>query len=158
MCLTCKYKIQTKEEKALLFDDSRQKTYVHTADNQIIQLNDIQIDEIIESALFVLCTGVDMSCDIWAIQWPREYVVKNVFTLSPEDLEIIRYAEEALEEEFSIPDTTGQAYRKTFRPLWEKFLKKIGVNKVSNWTQEPCQICGRPVKTHDNDVCVDCLH
>ena len=78
MCLTCEYDKQTKEEKTLLFDCSRHKTYIHTADNKIVQLNDTQIDEIIEHALFVLCTGVDMSCDIWAIQWPNDYEVQSL--------------------------------------------------------------------------------
>lgn len=24
--------------------------------------------------------------------------------------------------------------------------------------EESCGICGRPVATHDSDICVDCLH
>lgn len=69
--------MMSKEEKKDLFKYSRHKTYLHNLDNTIIQLNDEQIDEIIENAYFVLCTGVDMSCDIWAIQWDREYIVKS---------------------------------------------------------------------------------
>jgi len=131
MCLTCEYKVQTREEKALLFDGSREKTYIHTPDNRVIKLTDAQIDEIIERALYVLCTGVDMSCDIWAIQWATDYKPKMLnFSLTSEDKKIIRYAEEAMNEELTIDMENEAPYHNVFRPQWEAFLKKIGVRPV----------------------------
>jgi len=130
MCLTCAFQKQTKEEKAKLLGDSY--VVLNTPDNKRINLSTEQIEEIIENALFVLCTGVDCTCDIWAIQWERDYSPKTIkYTILPDQKTIIRYAEEALEEELSILDTTGQAYRKTFRPLWLKFLESIGVDPCS---------------------------
>lgn len=79
MCLMCTdIGVQSKEDILSLFKWSRQKTFIHTFDNKVIQLNNIQIDEIIENALCVIATSVDLSCDIWAIQWPREYIVKSL--------------------------------------------------------------------------------
>lgn len=77
MCLVCAHGQMSKEDKEKLFEYSRHKTYLHTQDNQVIKLSDTQIDEIIEHALCVVCTGVDMSCDIWAIQWNNDYKVKS---------------------------------------------------------------------------------
>lgn len=77
MCLVCAFGPMSKEDKEKLFEYSRHKTYVHTYHNKRIQLNDAQIDEIIENALHIVCTGVDLSCDIWAIQWDRDYKPVN---------------------------------------------------------------------------------
>lgn len=77
MCLTCAFGLMSKEKKEKLFQYSRHKTFLHTHDNQTIKLNDAQIDEIIEHALHVVATGVDLSCDIWAIQWDRDYKVQS---------------------------------------------------------------------------------
>ena len=78
MCLTCAYNRQTVKEKENLFQYSKNKTYLHTQDNRVIKLNEEQIQEIIDNAYYVLCTGVDMSCSIWAIQWKNDYKVQTI--------------------------------------------------------------------------------
>lgn len=79
MCLCCAYHgKQTKKDKEELFKYGRHKCYVHTQDNRLIKLNDKQIQEIINEAYYVLATSVDMSIDIWAIQWDRDYKVKTI--------------------------------------------------------------------------------
>ncbi len=77
MCLACsRIGAQTKTEIKSLFKFSMEKTYIRTYDNKIIHLNESQINEIIDNALVVVATSVDLSCDIWAIQWERDYKVK----------------------------------------------------------------------------------
>jgi hypothetical protein len=83
MCLTCAFGQMSKKDKKELFKYSKHKTYLHTQDNRCIQLSEVQIDEIIEHALYVMATGVDLSCDIlscdiWAIQWDNDYKVKTI--------------------------------------------------------------------------------
>lgn len=80
MCLICKYRPQSIEDKKKIFQYSKNKTYIRTFDNKIIKLNEEQINEIIENALYVLTTGIDLSCSIWAIQWPNDYIVKTIVT------------------------------------------------------------------------------
>ncbi len=78
MCLTCAFGQMSKKDKKELFKYSKHKTYLHTQDNRCIQLSEVQIDEIIEHALYVMATGVDLSCDIQAIQWDNDYKVKTI--------------------------------------------------------------------------------
>lgn len=54
-----------------------EKSYLHLPNNKIINLSQEMINEIKERALAILVTGVDLSTDIWAIQWPNKYVVRN---------------------------------------------------------------------------------
>jgi hypothetical protein len=54
------------------------KSRIHTFDNKIIYLNQKQINEIIQHALVVISTGVDLQNDIWAIQWPNDYKPKTL--------------------------------------------------------------------------------
>lgn len=85
MCLSCanigaKGK---KEIKNLFIFKKKDKTeiyfraYIHTHTNGLIELSKLQIDEIIKNALVVIATGIDLSLDIWAVQWPRDYKVKT---------------------------------------------------------------------------------
>ena len=79
MCLACtNLGAQTKEQKQNIFEYSRDKSYIFAYNNKRFKLNDAQIDEIIEHALCVISTGVDLSCDIWAIQWPNDYIPKTI--------------------------------------------------------------------------------
>jgi hypothetical protein len=81
MCLACaRIGANNPEDIKNLFKYSKHKTYIHTFDNKIIKLNNKQINEIIKHALVVIATGVDLSCDIWAIQWPNKY---KVLTITP---------------------------------------------------------------------------
>lgn len=50
---------------------------LHTHDNKQIILNFIQIQEIVNNAIAVIATGVDMQIDVWCIQWPRDYKTIN---------------------------------------------------------------------------------
>lgn len=86
MCLSClegaskcisNKSIIGKERLKYSFEFSLEKTFLHTFDNKIIHLNKEQIEEIIENAVAMLSTGVDLSLDIWAIQWPNNYKVKT---------------------------------------------------------------------------------
>jgi len=79
MCLTCtNIGSQGKEAIKKAFQYSRHKSYIHSHNNRLIRLNDNQIDEIIDNALCIICTGVDLSCDIWAIQWDNDYIPKHL--------------------------------------------------------------------------------
>lgn len=85
MCLTCKPEIGIQGEAvktAFVFKGKDGpiylRTYIHTHDNQIIELTKEQKDEIMENALVVICTGIDFSIDVWAIQWDRDYKVKTL--------------------------------------------------------------------------------
>lgn len=51
--------------------------YLHTHDNKLINLNYNQINEIIDHALGVIVTGIDLRLDVWAIQWPNDYQPKT---------------------------------------------------------------------------------
>ena len=80
MCLCCHNKIIPtvgKEAISKALDFNPTKTSIRTFDNKIIFLNQKQIDEIKENALLIVATGVDLSCDIWAIQWPNHYEVQS---------------------------------------------------------------------------------
>jgi len=48
--------------------------------------------------------------------------------LSDYDKETLKYAEECIQEELSLEDPNGFAYKDLFRPRWEKFLKKFNIN------------------------------
>lgn len=106
MCLTCYSKhntIKGKEEISKVFDWSgildffrksnndnsiseedlrnlspiKTKNTLHTHNNEVIELNLHQIKEIINNASGIIVTGIDMTVDIWAIQWPRNYKVQS---------------------------------------------------------------------------------
>lgn len=79
MCLTClQYKgykciVIGKEDIKGALEFNPTKNYLHTYKNELVTINDTQRQEIIDNALALVCTGVDLSCDIWAIQWPNDY-------------------------------------------------------------------------------------
>ena len=86
MCLTCA-KVGVHGKKALknLFvfktKDKREiyfRANLMCPDNKVIELKQYQIDEIINNAVVVVPTSVDLAIDIWAIQWPRGYKVKTI--------------------------------------------------------------------------------
>jgi len=77
MCLTCAFGRMTKEQKKKLFICGHEKVVIHTYDNKEFSVTRLQMDEIIQHALYVVATSVDFSTDIWAIQWPRDYEVKT---------------------------------------------------------------------------------
>lgn len=97
MCLACaNIGAKTPEEIASLFDfsfltqiegfekltlddfknipGSKTGNTLHTHDNQRIDLTDKQIKEMVENALVVIATGIDTHVDVWAIQWPNDYI------------------------------------------------------------------------------------
>ena len=74
MCLSCAIGQMTREQKEKLFACcSPEKTVVYTYDGKRINLTLEQKQEIIDKAITVYATSVDLSCDIWAIQWPNDY-------------------------------------------------------------------------------------
>lgn len=54
------------------------RVYLHDPiNNKSIMLSDEQIEEIGENALAIVATGTDDWIDIWALQWPNNYKIKN---------------------------------------------------------------------------------
>lgn len=107
MCLTCSTEhstIQGKQDLFQLFNPSWQElaealgvkdeetfaqkmknipgaktgNILRTFNNKEINLTTAQTEEIVNNALAVIATGIDMSVTIWAIQWPNDYVVKTL--------------------------------------------------------------------------------
>jgi hypothetical protein len=80
MCLNCKNLINIvndKEQLKKIFKFTSNK-YLHTHNNCLLKLNNKQLKEIEENAIVVVITSVDLSCDIWAIQWPNTYATKTL--------------------------------------------------------------------------------
>lgn len=65
----------TKKDELIYFD-----TTIRTFDNKDIKLNKEQLEEIVNHALVVISTGVDLKITIWAIQWPNSYIPKTIGT------------------------------------------------------------------------------
>lgn len=59
--------------KKAILNCFRHKSSLHFPDGKHLKLNEAQANEILEKADAVLWTGVDLSFDIWAVQWPRDY-------------------------------------------------------------------------------------
>jgi hypothetical protein len=53
-------------------------TTIYTYCNNQIILKPKQINEIINNALVVVATSVDLQVIIWAIQWPNDYIVQTL--------------------------------------------------------------------------------
>lgn len=50
--------------------------FLHTPENKIIKLTENDIEEITDNALALIVTGTDDWLDIWALQWPNDYIPK----------------------------------------------------------------------------------
>lgn len=84
MCLNCLAQqtntdVLNKEKIAKAMDFYHpKKTFVHSYNGELIKVSKEQFEEIRDNAIALVATGVDMSFDIWAVQWPREYTVKTL--------------------------------------------------------------------------------
>lgn len=81
MCLSCytgrTFEISNPKEFKKGFTVNT-KVYLHTYDNKTIKLSLKQQKEILKNAVALVLTGVDLSTDIWAIQWENDYIPKTL--------------------------------------------------------------------------------
>lgn len=82
MCLSCIIKTYPNVRGLLDVNDIRkleyhpQKTTIFTHDGKKLKVTKQQFEEIRDNAIGLVVTSVDLSIDIWAIQWPNDYKVK----------------------------------------------------------------------------------
>ena len=89
MCMACLEKVVPpdknpmivgKESIAKVFEKPYfilNRSVLHLANNKRIDITPEMVEEIKNNAVALLVTGVDLSTDIWAIQWGSDYIVKS---------------------------------------------------------------------------------